>query len=107
MSEEARGMQGVSPAATHNDVPSLREEQVKQTRAALLAAGRSRFGSDGFAGTSVEDLAGEAGVTIGALYHHFENKTELFAAVFEQVHLEVLERNGQPAAAAAAAGTSE
>ena len=43
----------------------------------------------------------EAGVTTGALYHHFENKTELFAAVFEQVHLEVLARNGRAAAGAA------
>jgi len=88
--------------ATHDGVPSLREEHVRQTRAALLAAGRARFGSKGFAATSVDDLAAEAGVTTGALYHHFENKTELFAAVFEQVHLEVLARNG---AAAAAAGT--
>jgi AcrR family transcriptional regulator len=87
--------------ATHIGVASLREEHVRQTRAALLAAGRARFGSKGFAATSVDDLAGEAGVTTGALYHHFENKTELFAAVFEQVHLEVLARNGQAAAGAA------
>ncbi len=82
---------------------SLRDEQIRQTREALLAAGRARFGSAGFAATSVDDLAAEAGVTTGALYHHFRNKTELFAAVFEQLHLEVLARN----AAAAAKGADE
>jgi AcrR family transcriptional regulator len=74
-------------------VPSLREEQVRQTRAALVDAGRALFGARGFAATSVDDLVREAGVTTGALYHHFQNKTELFAAVFEQVHIELLERN--------------
>ena len=85
---------------THGDVASLREEQVRQTRDALLGAGRRLFGSKGFAATSVEDLAAEAGVTTGALYHHFESKTELFAAVFEQLHLEVLARNSGAAASA-------
>ena len=85
---------------THDDVASLREEQVRQTRDALVAAGRRLFGSKGFAATSVEDLATEAGVTTGALYHHFESKTELFAAVFEQLHLEVLARNSAVAAQA-------
>jgi AcrR family transcriptional regulator len=92
--------QGDIRPATHNRVPSLREEQVRQTRAALLGAGRARFGSQGFAATSVDDLVNDAGVTTGALYHHFQNKTELFAAVFELVHMEVLVRNGQAAARA-------
>ena len=35
--------------------------------------------------TSVEDLASEARLTTGALYHHFPNKTALFEAVFVQV----------------------
>ncbi len=92
--------QGHSPPTTHQAVATLRKQHVSQTRAALLVAGRMLFGSKGFAGASVEDLANEAGVTTGALYHHFENKTELFAAVFEQVHLEVLARNGEAAARA-------
>jgi len=50
---------------------SLRAEQVAQTRAALVAAGRRLFGANGFRATSVEDLAREARVTTGALYHHF------------------------------------
>lgn len=70
--------------------PSLRAEQVAQTRAALVAAGRRLFGERGFASTSVEDLAKEARVTTGALYHHFSTKALLFEAVFEQAHAEMM-----------------
>jgi len=78
----------------------LRSEQVKQTRAALLAAGRRLFGQQGFAATSVEDVAREARVTTGALYHHFPNKTALFETVFEGVHAEMLEASARAAAGA-------
>ncbi|KAA0075729.1 TetR/AcrR family transcriptional regulator [Mycolicibacterium sp. P9-64] len=69
---------------------SLRAAQVAQTRAALLAAGRRLFGENGFRTTSVEDLAREARVTTGALYHHFPTKTALFEAVFTQAHIDLL-----------------
>jgi AcrR family transcriptional regulator len=72
------------------DRPSLRAEQVAQTRAALIAAGRLLFGRDGYAATSVEDVAREARVTTGALYHHFATKGMLFESVFEAVHQEML-----------------
>jgi AcrR family transcriptional regulator len=78
-----------SPGAA-DPPPSLRAEQVAQTRAALVAAGRRRFGRDGYAATSVEDLAREARVTTGALYHHFATKQMLFEAVFEQTHTELM-----------------
>jgi AcrR family transcriptional regulator len=68
---------------------SLRSEQVAQTRAALVTAGRRLFGVHGFAGTSVEDIAREARVTTGALYHHFPTKAAVFEAVFEQVHADI------------------
>src|SRR5712672_3410826 len=77
---------------------SLRAEQVAQTRAALIAAGRRLFGEQGFAATSVDDLARAARVTTGALYHHFPTKTALFETVFEAVHRELM------AASASAAG---
>jgi AcrR family transcriptional regulator len=83
--------------APQEDRPSLRAEQVRQTRAALVAAGRRLFGRDGFAATSVEDLAREARVTTGALYHHFPTKTALFETVFEGVHAEMLEASGRAA----------
>lgn len=87
------------------DRPSLRAEQVRQTRAALVAAGRLLFGRDGFAATSVEDLASQARVTTGALYHHFPNKLTLFETVFEAVHGELL--HAAERAAASASGELE
>ena len=80
--------------------PSLRAEHVAQTRAALIEAGRWLFGERGFAGASVEDLAREARVTTGALYHHFGAKRLLFEAVFEQAHAEMLEISAQYASEA-------
>jgi AcrR family transcriptional regulator len=82
---------------------SLRAEQVAQTRAALIAAGRRLFGRDGFAATSVEDLAHEARVTTGALYHHFATKGMLFEAVFEAAHAEMLAVSSRAAEGAASA----
>ena len=69
---------------------SLRAEQVAQTRGALVAAGRRLFGENGVRATSVEDLAREARVTTGALYHHFPTKTALFEAVFMQAHTDLM-----------------
>ncbi len=60
-------------------------EQTERTRAALLAAGRALFGQRGFANTSTEDLVHEAGVTRGALYHHYRDKRALFEAVYEEI----------------------
>src|SRR3954452_11632629 len=75
---------------TSSEPSSLRAEQVAQTRAALVAAGRRLFGVNGFRGTSVEDLAREARMTTGALYHHFPTKTALFEAAFEQAHTDMM-----------------
>jgi AcrR family transcriptional regulator len=80
--------------------PTLRDEQVAQTRAALVEAGRALFGRRGYAATSVEDLAREARVTTGALYHHFPTKTALFETVFEHVHTELLARSADAASRA-------
>lgn len=81
---------------------SLRAAQVAQTRAALVAAGRRLFGENGFRTTSVDDLAREARVTTGALYHHFPTKTALFEAVFIQAHTDQLK-----AATVAAQGATD
>ena len=88
------------PSGPAEPPSSLRAEQVAQTRAALVAAGRRLFGRQGFAATSVDDLAREARVTTGALYHHFPNKTKLFEAVFEQAHTELMEASVQAAVGA-------
>ena len=71
------------------------------TRDALVAAGRALFAAQGFAEVGTEAIVHAAGVTRGALYHHFADKTELFAAVFEAVEADVIARIGAGIAAAA------
>lgn len=78
-------------------------ERSATTRAALLAAARPLFATHGFAGVGTEAIVRAAGVTRGALYHQFEDKAELFAAVFELLEQELVERIGARVAAAAPA----
>ncbi len=74
-------------------------ERAAETREALIAAARPLFAAQGFAEVALETIVRAAGVTRGALYHHFADKTELFAAVFEQVEAEVATRMGEAIAA--------
>jgi AcrR family transcriptional regulator len=74
-------------------------ERAAETRDALIAAARPLFAAQGFAEVALEAIVRTAGVTRGALYHHFADKTELFAAVFEQVEEEVAVRMGEAIAA--------
>jgi len=74
------------------NVKSKKVQQGEATRHALLDAARTLFGQQGYAATSLDQVAAAAKVTKGALYHHFEGKQELFAAVYEQVKREVSER---------------
>jgi AcrR family transcriptional regulator len=59
------------------------------TRRSLVDAARERFGAHGFAATSVDEIVRQAGVTKGALYHHFRDKDDLFRAVVEAVKQDV------------------
>jgi AcrR family transcriptional regulator len=63
--------------------------RAEATRAALLKAGRQLFGTRGYADTSLDDVAQSAGLTKGAVYHHFSNKGDLFRAVYELVKQEL------------------
>jgi AcrR family transcriptional regulator len=63
--------------------------RAEATRRALLAAARDAFGERGYGPTSVEEIVRRAGVTKGALYHHFRDKDDLFVAVVEEVKREV------------------
>jgi AcrR family transcriptional regulator len=58
------------------------QERSDATTAALVAAARPLFAADGYAATSLDAVVAKAGLTKGALYHHFASKRELFAAVF-------------------------
>jgi AcrR family transcriptional regulator len=69
--------------------PKRTSADAEQTRTELVRAGRLLFGSAGFAATKATDIAQRAGVTRGALLHHFVDKEGLFAAVLEAVEDEV------------------
>ena len=67
-------------------------ERTAQTRAALITAARRLFGDEGFAEVAAERVTREAGMTRGALYHQFDGKAGLFAAVLDQVEAEIAQR---------------
>jgi len=60
-------------------------ERSAATRDALVTAGRALFGARGYADVGTEEVVRAAGVSRGALYHHFADKAELFAAVLQSV----------------------
>ncbi len=72
--------------------PNKQDARSARTRTALVHAARPLFGERGFAGVGTEEVVQAAGVTRGALYHQFADKTELFAAVFEELEAELTER---------------
>lgn len=64
-------------------------ERRASTRRALLDAARSLFAEKGYHGTAAEEIVRRAGVTRGALYHHFEDKKDLFRAVVDEMEDEI------------------
>jgi len=65
------------------------EERTRTTRRALTAAARQRFELVGYAGTNLDDIAELAGVSKGALYHHFPTKLALYDAVVVEIQDEI------------------
>jgi AcrR family transcriptional regulator len=65
-----------------------RAEYAEATRRGLLDAARELFAAEGYVDVSIDEICRRARVTKGALYHHFKDKRDLFAAVFEEVERE-------------------
>lgn len=74
-------------------------ERREGTRAKILAAARACFAADGYEGTSLDSIMAKAGVSKGALYHHFANKLAIMAALYEAAAADAV-RMGQAAALA-------
>jgi len=70
--------------------PGLRAVHARDTRQALLTTARDLFARNGFRATRTEEIVQRAGLTRGALYHHFRDKEDLFRAVHEEVAGEVV-----------------
>jgi TetR/AcrR family acrAB operon transcriptional repressor len=68
------------------------KQESEQTRLQILRAARREFVRRGVAGTTLGHIAATAGVTRGAIYWHFANKTALFHAMREQVSLPLIDR---------------
>src|SRR5471032_1250325 len=66
--------------------------EMEETRATLLATARKVLSERGYADTSMDDLTAQAGLTRGALYHHFGDKKGLLTAVVEQIDAETDDR---------------
>ncbi len=77
---------------------STQIERSNATRSKILAVARAAFVRDGYDGASLEKIATDAGFTKGALYHHYDGKEALFAAVFSLVSLETINAAGKRAA---------
>jgi AcrR family transcriptional regulator len=69
-----------------------RPEMIAETRAKLIAAARKAFGEQGYADASMDEFTAKAGLTRGALYHHFGDKKGLFEAVVRQMDAEMAAR---------------
>jgi AcrR family transcriptional regulator len=64
-------------------------DEAGRTRRDIVRAARALFTERGFAGTSTTAVAAAAGVTRGALYHHFADKAALFREVFVELDREL------------------
>ena len=71
----------MSPMSEQHGVSGKRAAQGRATRARLIEVATTLFADHGYEGTSIEAVMAAAGVSRGALYHHFAGKEALFAAV--------------------------
>ncbi|MBB6408328.1 TetR/AcrR family transcriptional regulator [Mesorhizobium sangaii] len=77
-----------------------RKEMIAETRAKLIAAARHAFGTIGYAQASMDDFTASAGLTRGALYHHFGDKKGLLQAVIAEMDSEMAARVNEVASRA-------
>jgi AcrR family transcriptional regulator len=77
-----------------------RKEMIAETRAKLIAAARQAFGTVGYADASMDDFTAAAGLTRGALYHHFGDKKGLLQAVVAEIDAEMTTRLNEISAGA-------
>jgi AcrR family transcriptional regulator len=67
-------------------------ERSATTREAIVAAATRLFAERGYEATGIDEVARAAGVSKGALYHHYSDKADVLAAVYEDVETKLVER---------------
>lgn len=70
----------------------LRNRKKAQREQRIMQAGRELFIKKGFGDTTMEEIAEHADVGVGTLYNYFKNKNALLVAIFDEVHLEAVEK---------------
>lgn len=75
--------------------------EAAETRRSILATARASFAEHGYTATGTTELVAQLDLTRGALYHHFADKADLFAAVFTEVEEELNTAVNEAATAAA------
>src|SRR5690606_28573342 len=81
-----------SPVGYHGGGPPSRStlpdmaRDADSTRRRILSVALALFREKGFAGTTMRKVAEEAGLSLGAAYHHFQSKQAIVAAFYEQQH---------------------
>ncbi|SRR6266508_70820 len=91
----SRGAVQVTETGNSVREPSQRMRRPERREQILRAAARA-FGRAGFAATSLDDVAQEAGVTRAILYRHFESKADLYRAVLDQAERRLADATGAP-----------
>jgi AcrR family transcriptional regulator len=76
---------------------NVKLRQPEATRAALVASARALFAERGYAAVGTEEIVARAGVTRGALYHHFGDKKDLMRAVLHDLSRELAEASATAA----------
>jgi AcrR family transcriptional regulator len=76
---------------------NAKAQRSEATRAALVAAARELFAERGYSGVGTEEIVRRAGVTRGALYHHFSDKTDLLRAALHELNRELAEASATAA----------
>jgi AcrR family transcriptional regulator len=82
---------------TKNRTSRTQAERSEATRKKLIGTARRLFARRGYGGVATEEIVRAAGVTRGALYHHFDGKAGLFRVVFEQLEAELAHRFAEEA----------
>ena len=70
-------------------VPRSQQQRSETTRAAVISAARAIFAERGYDAASIDEITKRAGISKGALYHHYRDKTEILAAAYEDLEREL------------------
>jgi AcrR family transcriptional regulator len=79
-------------SATRTQVLPLRERLKEETQRSILEAAEQVFGASGLSGARMDDIAARAGVSVGTLYNHFEDRDALLSALIVSRREDLLRR---------------